>query len=124
MGREGPRALVIAALLAEGKDPAALFTGGYGPPPLSEAEQAAIAAPPQTHRFGCKANFPQWLESELTKRFGGALLEEMAAFAGRAPGGSARQHIKSFARRACWRALSKTASPATPWAHMASAAPR
>ena len=46
MGDDHPRALVIAALLAEGEDPAALFTGGYGPAPLSEAERAAVATTP------------------------------------------------------------------------------
>ncbi len=86
MGREGPRALVIAALLAQGKDPATLFTGGYGPEPLSQAEQNIIAAPPAADvPLWVQGEFPQFLESELTKRFGGALLEEMAAFADRAP---------------------------------------
>ncbi len=85
MGREGPRALVIAALLSEGRDPAALFTGGYGPAPLSQAEQALIAATPGEAPLWVKGEYPQWLESELTKRFGATLLEEMAGFAGRAP---------------------------------------
>ena len=85
MGTASPRALVIAALLAEGQDPGALFTGGYGPPPLSEAEQAVIAAPPQDAPLWVQGEFPEWLESELTRRFGGALLEEMTAFLGRAP---------------------------------------
>jgi 16S rRNA (cytosine967-C5)-methyltransferase len=85
MGREGPRALVIAALLAQGKDPATLFTGGYGPEPLSQAEQAIIAGTPSEPPLWVQGEFPQFLESELTTRFGDKLLEEMAAFAGRAP---------------------------------------
>jgi 16S rRNA (cytosine967-C5)-methyltransferase len=85
MGREGPRALVIAALLDDGRDPATLFTGGYGPEPLSQAEQAIIAGTPSEAPLWVQGEFPQFLESELTKRFGDALLEEMAAFAGRAP---------------------------------------
>jgi 16S rRNA (cytosine967-C5)-methyltransferase len=85
MGREGPRALVIAALLAQGKDPATLFTGGYGPEPLSQAEQAILAGAPSEAPLWVQGEFPQFLESELTTRFGDALLEEMAAFAGRAP---------------------------------------
>src|SRR5471032_2052659 len=85
MGREGPRALVIAALLAAGRDTAALFTGGYGPAPLSQAEQALIATTPGDAPVWVKGEFPQFLESELTKRFGAKLLEEMAGFAGRAP---------------------------------------
>ena len=85
MGREGPRALVIAALLAEGKDPAVLFTGGYGPEPLSQAEQAIIATPPAEAPLWAKGEFPQWLESELTRAFGERLLEEMAEIQTRAP---------------------------------------
>jgi 16S rRNA (cytosine967-C5)-methyltransferase len=85
MGREGPRALVIAALLADGKDPAALFTGGYGPEALSQAEQTIIATAPGEAPVWVKGEFPQFLEAELTKRFDDKLLEEMAAFAGRAP---------------------------------------
>ena len=85
MGREGPRALVIAALVAEGKDPATLFTGGYGPEPLSQAEQAILAGAPSEAPLWVQGEFPQFLEGELTTRFGAALLEEMAAFAGRAP---------------------------------------
>src|ERR1700679_2010565 len=37
MGSADARALMIAALLAEGEDPQVLFTGGYGPSPLTEA---------------------------------------------------------------------------------------
>jgi 16S rRNA (cytosine967-C5)-methyltransferase len=84
-GREGARALVIAALLAEGRDPAALFTGGYGPEPLSQAEQTIIAAAPSEAPLWVKGEFPQFLEGALTQRFGGALLAEMTAFASRAP---------------------------------------
>src|SRR5690348_3782054 len=46
MASEEPRALVIASLLAEGENPDALFSGGYGPSPLTDAERAAIARPP------------------------------------------------------------------------------
>src|SRR5438067_10475045 len=46
MGDDRPRALVIAALLEAGEDIEALFSGGYGPAPLTDAERAAIAAPP------------------------------------------------------------------------------
>ena len=85
MGREGPRALVIAALLDCGRDPAGLFIGGYGPEPLSQAETAIIATAPTEAPLWVKGEFPGWLESELTKRFGDRLLDEMAAFADRAP---------------------------------------
>src|SRR5436190_14394803 len=46
MGDDSARALAIASLLASGDDPETLFTGGYGPEPLSEAERAAIAPTP------------------------------------------------------------------------------
>src|SRR5258708_32441655 len=49
MGSEGARSLVIGGLLSENHsaaDIAKLFTGeGYGPAPLSEDEQRAIASP-------------------------------------------------------------------------------
>src|SRR3954464_15505674 len=38
LGGDDARSLVLASVLAAGDDPAALFTGGYGPQPLSEAE--------------------------------------------------------------------------------------
>jgi 16S rRNA (cytosine967-C5)-methyltransferase len=85
MAESSPRALVIAVLLADGKDPDALFAGGYGPPPLDPAERAAIAAPPREAPLWVKGEFPQFLENALSKRFGAHLLEEMAAFTGRAP---------------------------------------
>jgi 16S rRNA (cytosine967-C5)-methyltransferase len=80
-----PRALVIAALLAEGKDPALLFTGGYGPAPLTEAELHSIGAQAAEAPLWVSGEFPQFLEEELTRRFGGRLLEEMVAFNSRAP---------------------------------------
>jgi 16S rRNA (cytosine967-C5)-methyltransferase len=85
MASGSPRSLVIAALLAEGRDPHVLFAGGYGPPPLDLAEREAIAATPTEAPLWVKGEFPQFLEGELSKRFGSCLLEEMTAFAGRAP---------------------------------------
>ena len=41
------RALMIGLLVAQGHDPATVFTGqGYGPAPLSDSERAALAAAP------------------------------------------------------------------------------
>ena len=37
LGGDDPRTLVLASLLAEGGDPDQLFTGGYGPAPLTDA---------------------------------------------------------------------------------------
>ncbi len=85
MGDESARALVIASLLAEDKDPQILFTGGYGPAPLSEAEQAAIAAPPQEAPSWVRGEYPAFLEAELIRRFGASLAGEMAAMLWRAP---------------------------------------
>jgi len=85
MQSETPRALVIASLLAEAQDPASLFTGGYGPEPLTADELAAIAAPQRPPPPWVAGEFPQWLRSELTRRFGEALPQEMAALTQRAP---------------------------------------
>ena len=85
MGSETPRALAIAALLAEGGDPEGLFVGGYGPAPLTDAERAAIASTPAAAPLWVRGEFPAFLESELTRAYGERLLEEMAAFQGRAP---------------------------------------
>jgi 16S rRNA (cytosine967-C5)-methyltransferase len=85
MGDDRPRALMIAALLESGEDIEALFSGGYGPAPLSDAERAAIAATPPSAPDWVRGEYPAWLESELSRAFGGRLLEEMQAFIGRAP---------------------------------------
>jgi 16S rRNA (cytosine967-C5)-methyltransferase len=93
MGSETPRALAIAALLAEGGDPESLFaeslSGGYGPAPLTDSERAAIAAAPSEAPpnlpLSVQGEFPAFLESELTRAFGEKLLEEMTAFQTRAP---------------------------------------
>ncbi|HVV66013.1 MAG TPA: RsmB/NOP family class I SAM-dependent RNA methyltransferase [Rhizomicrobium sp.] len=85
MGSESPRALVIASLLVEGADPASLFTGGYAPAPLCDAERAAIAAtpaPPPPHAIG---EYPPFLEGELKRAFGDALIDETLALQDRAP---------------------------------------
>jgi 16S rRNA (cytosine967-C5)-methyltransferase len=89
MGCEDARSLVIGSLLSE-KNSAAditkLFAGaGYGPAPLSEDEQRAIAAPmgdPPPHICG---EYPAWLEPELERSLGDTLQAEMQAMFGRAP---------------------------------------
>lgn len=85
MASDTPRALVIASLIEAGDDPALLFTGGYGPAPLSDAERAAIAATPSPAPDWVTGEYPPWLEEELRRAFGGRLLEETAAFIARAP---------------------------------------
>ncbi len=85
MGDASPRALMIAALLAEGEDPASLFTGGYGPAPLTDVECTAIAATPLPAPPHVVGEYPPWLEPGLTRAFGPRLAEEMQALQSRAP---------------------------------------
>jgi len=85
MGDDRPRALAIASLLEAGDDVEALFTGGYGPAPLTDAERAAIAATWGPAPDWVRGEYPEWLESELKRAFGDRLLEEMQAFITRAP---------------------------------------
>ncbi len=85
MGGSDPRRLAIAQVLAEGAEPDSLFTGGYGPAPLSAEERAAIAATPGPEPLWVQGEFPAFLEGDLTRAFGDRLLIEMAAFQQRAP---------------------------------------
>ncbi|HKD48260.1 MAG TPA: RsmB/NOP family class I SAM-dependent RNA methyltransferase, partial [Rhizomicrobium sp.] len=85
MGSDNPRALAIASLLSDGKNPKIFFTGGYGPAPLSDAEHAAIAATPGQEPLPVKGEYPGWLDEELRRSFGEKLLAEMEAFQVRAP---------------------------------------
>jgi len=85
MGRDDPRALVIGAVLAAGDAPEILFTGGYGPSPLTEAERAAIARVPSPEPPSVAGEYPPWLEEELTRAFAHRLEVEMAGFQTRAP---------------------------------------
>jgi len=85
LGQQTSRALVIASLLEGGEDPALLFTGGYGPAPLTEEERAAIAAPASSAPDWVQGEYPSWLEEDLCRAFGARLLEEMSALQQRAP---------------------------------------
>ena len=90
MGSGDARALVIASLLAEGLATdaiAGLFDGkGYGAAALSEAEHRALSSPPQGEPPLCvRGEFPPFLEAELARAFGPALLDEMIAMQARAP---------------------------------------
>lgn len=83
MGDDSARALAIAS--AAGEDLAALFSGGYGPAPLTDAERAALAAMPTPAPGWVTGEYPQWLEGELQRAFGLHLADEMAALKARAP---------------------------------------
>jgi 16S rRNA (cytosine967-C5)-methyltransferase len=86
MGSASPRALAVASVLEDGEIET-LFAGqGYGPAPLSDAERAAIAAPPTGEApLPVRGEYPQFLEAELKRAFGGRLLDEMRALQERAP---------------------------------------
>lgn len=84
MASQAPRALVIAALLEAGEDIDALFSGGYGPAPLTPDERAAITATPGATPEWVKGEYPLWLERELIRAFGDRLGDEITAFTGRA----------------------------------------
>jgi 16S rRNA (cytosine967-C5)-methyltransferase len=89
MGSDANRALAIGSLLNDGGDAdaiAALFTGdGYGPAALSDSERAAIAqAASEEMPVHVRGEFPEFLQSELQRRFGDALLDEMRALTERA----------------------------------------
>jgi 16S rRNA (cytosine967-C5)-methyltransferase len=83
MGSDTPRALMIAALPPAEIE--ALFTGGYGPGPLTDDERIARTATHSPPPNWVQGEYPEWLEDQLTKAFGDNLLTEMTAFQARAP---------------------------------------
>jgi 16S rRNA (cytosine967-C5)-methyltransferase len=89
MGRDDPRSLVIASLLAEGQtaeEIESLFDGvHYGPAVLGDDERRAIASPPADPPLNVRGEFPPFLEVDLTRAFGERLLDEMQAMRARAP---------------------------------------
>lgn len=85
MGSESPRALVLALAVEHGGDVDALFSGGYGPAPLNADERAALAQPPAPMPDWVRGEYPLWLEGELKRSLGDALMDEMAALQARAP---------------------------------------
>jgi 16S rRNA (cytosine967-C5)-methyltransferase len=91
MGEDSPRALVLHTLTASWhmspEAVAAIIDGaGHAPPPLSEAERAALErelpddAPPHV-----KGDYPEWLQPEFDRAFGARAAAEGAALARRAP---------------------------------------
>jgi 16S rRNA (cytosine967-C5)-methyltransferase len=91
MGESSPRATVLGMLRRErGLDAAAIAAlcngSRYAPPPLTEAEAAALAtdsvAGAPVHVEG---DYPEWLDSHLQRVFGDERATEGAALASRAP---------------------------------------
>ena len=116
LGDASARALVIAALLAEGEDPAKLFCGGYGPAPLTDTERAAIAATPPPAPSHVTGEYPQWLAPSLSRAFGDGLPNDMVALQERAPVDLRVNTLKAArpAVLAALRAEGYAATP-TPW---------
>jgi 16S rRNA (cytosine967-C5)-methyltransferase len=92
MGDDSIRAAALGALRFEWDWPLervaeAAGEEPHGPGPLSEAEQAALAAPrdlagaPEPVR----GDYPDWLDAAMTRAFGAARADEAAALAARAP---------------------------------------
>ncbi|MDE2500693.1 MAG: RsmB/NOP family class I SAM-dependent RNA methyltransferase [Alphaproteobacteria bacterium] len=89
VGGGSGRSLVMGALLAEGRAPeavAALFDGSaYGPSPLTAQEAHALASPSGDMPAAVRGEYPPFLEAELERAFGKALMDEMLALQERAP---------------------------------------
>jgi 16S rRNA (cytosine967-C5)-methyltransferase len=90
MQSETHRALAIASLLHDGADSetiATYFSGdGYGPAALTEAERTALSSPPAGDMPAhVRGEYPQFLASELERRFGANVESEMRALTERAP---------------------------------------
>lgn len=83
MGIDTPRALVLASLPPQEIE--VLFTGGYGPAPLTAEERAVLAVAPRPEPRWVTGEYPQWLDTELRRAFGERVLPEMEAFIIRAP---------------------------------------
>ena len=115
MGSDTSRALMIASLPPDEIE--TLFTGGYGPAPLTPEERAFLATPARAAPRWVDGEYPQWLDAELRRAFGERVLEEMQAFIGRAPTDLRVNTLKSNrdAVRAALAADGLTAT-ATPYA--------
>jgi len=86
MESDAPRALVIGSLLDEGDIETLFSGGGYGPSALTDAERAVVTGAPSSEPpLHVRGEFPQFLEGELHRAFGDALLDEMIALQSRAP---------------------------------------
>jgi 16S rRNA (cytosine967-C5)-methyltransferase len=91
LGEATPRALVLGMLRQHRAldMPAidALLDGSrFAPPPLSDAERERLAAMTMEEASAAvQGNFPEWLQPELARAFGAALVAETQALSGNAP---------------------------------------
>jgi 16S rRNA (cytosine967-C5)-methyltransferase len=91
MGNDRPRAVMLGMLRLEralAPDAIAkLFDGSrFAPPPLDEAETAALAAPDLSDAPApVRGDYPEWLDAHFARAFGEDRAAEGAALAARAP---------------------------------------
>lgn len=92
MGEDSPRAAALGALRFEWDWPLervaeAAAEEPHGPGPLSDAERAALAGPPDVAQApdAVRGDYPDWLDASMTRAFDGARAEEGAALSERAP---------------------------------------
>lgn len=103
MGSDHPRALVTASLLRENAHLPTIFDGSrHAPAPLNESEIKALSTPPpEPPPLWVVGDFPDWLESELRRSFGDALLPELDAMLQRAPVDLRANRLKTSRDRLC-----------------------
>jgi 16S rRNA (cytosine967-C5)-methyltransferase len=106
MGDDAHRAIVAAALRFGWDWPAERVAGAFaeaphGPGALSDAEQAALAAPRALADAPApvRGDYPDWLEPHFARAFGEARAEEAAALAARAPVDLRANTLKADAAR-------------------------
>jgi len=90
MGAETPRAVMAGAIrLQRGMDPAGvvrLFSGErHAPDPLSDEEQGRLAGSLDEAPEHVRADAPEWIWPSMQAAFGENAVEEVVAFAARAP---------------------------------------
>ena len=113
MGASGGRSLVIALVAGQGGNLDGLFSGGYGPAPLTGEERERLAHDAAAMPDWVRGEYPPWLEDDLRAAFGPALVAEMEALQARAPV-DLRVNTLKAARPAVLAALQEQGFAATP----------
>lgn len=84
-GVSGARGLILGHVLEAGLEPGDIFSGqGYGPAPLSEAEEAALQGPKAGGSGAEKLDIPDWLEPLMQAALGAGLERALSALQKRA----------------------------------------